>query len=183
MGMSKDTGTSTDSRHTPLHLATNKCLVSANGRKIFPLADWASCWVYIYNAASSRQSLFFNSLSGKFCSALCYLLSIHVSSFQMNHPVDASTSKLWTNGTDQQLQSYFSYKEFPICPLCNIILADLNELKSQHRNAPGFMTRKKDLFNPRKYISVLLHTWYIGFSSTLNPNLTFIFLKNVYFLR
>ena len=105
------------------------------------------------------------------------LYTFQISSFPA-HPMNASTAKLWTNGTDEELRSYFSYKQFLICPRCQLILADFNELKNHHRNAPGFLIRKKDLFDQRKYISVLLHTWCIGFSSTLNPNFTFIFLKN-----
>ena len=63
--------------------------------------------------------------------------------------MDASTAQLWIRGIDEELRSYFSYKEFPICPQCNIIMADINELKSQHRNAPGLTIRKKDLFDQR----------------------------------
>jgi hypothetical protein len=79
------------------------------------------------------------------------------------HPEHPSTAKLWTSGTDLQLQQYFSFNQFLICPLCNIIVDDLNELKSQHRNAPGFFTKKKELYNQRKFISKIfcpVHNFY-----------------------
>ena len=80
---------------------------------------------------------------------ICILLFF---AFQMvNHPVDAGTLKLWINGSDQELFAYFSYKGQPICPLCNLILADINELKTEHRFAPAFTSRKKDLYEQRKY--------------------------------
>jgi len=57
---------------------------------------------------------------------------------------------------DEQLRRYFGYKGLILCPTCKLLLADVNELRTEHRNAGGFAyVSKKDLFDERKFLDAL----------------------------
>jgi len=74
-----------------------------------------------------------------------------VFSFQIPaHPVDNRTKALWKAPNDEELRRYFGYKEMIICPTCNLLLADVTELRNDHRNAGGFSVAKRDLFDQCK---------------------------------
>ena len=57
---------------------------------------------------------------------------------------------MWESASDDDLHRYFGYKGMILCPTCNLILGDVEELRREHRNAGDFSVAKKVLFNRRK---------------------------------
>ena len=67
------------------------------------------------------------------------------------HPVDARTKAMWEAPNDNELRRYYGYKELIVCPTCQLLLADVAELRNEHRNAGGFSVTKKELFDQCKF--------------------------------
>jgi hypothetical protein len=81
---------------------------------------------------------------------------LHHSQFP-SHPVDSRTKRLWEDPVDDdQLRRYFGYQGLIICPTCELLMADVEELRNEHRNAGGFAyVTKKEIFDKRKLLVVL----------------------------
>jgi len=62
---------------------------------------------------------------------------------------------MWNSNDDDILKAYFGYKHLVICPNCGLLLADIAELRREHRNAGAFPMPKKQLFKQCKFYLLL----------------------------